>query len=178
MFKHIPIRSLICLLITLPITVSAQTCKPDSILASTPTAQFTVHDDGTVTDTKTGLMWKTCAEGQSGATCANGGIASYTWQQALSQVQTVNSTGGFATYVDWRLPNIKELDSIAERQCDAPAINLTVFPNTPADIFWSSSAAAYNGFYAWNVDFNRGNSDSVGKYRLDKHYVRCVRGGR
>jgi hypothetical protein len=41
------------------------------------------NGDGTVTDTKTNLMWKQCAEGQSGSTCS-GKAAGYQWDAAIA----------------------------------------------------------------------------------------------
>ena len=51
----------------------AVTCL-NGIPASNPDNIYTVHGDGTVTDTRTGLMWKQCLEGQtwSGSACAGG----------------------------------------------------------------------------------------------------------
>ncbi|MCI5228088.1 MAG: DUF1566 domain-containing protein, partial [Candidatus Electrothrix sp. AX2] len=117
---------LICL--SLAITVHAeQTCRTDFIPASTPDSQLVDNGDGTVTDSKTGLMWKQCLEGLSGSDCATGSAESFTWQEALQQPGVINHAGGFAGYTDWRLPNINELISIVEEQCYNPAINLNRF---------------------------------------------------
>ncbi len=94
---------------------------------------------GTVVDSKTKLMWKKCLEGLSGDTCGTGTVSTFDWNGALSRPSTVNSTG-FAGYSDWRLPNIKELQSIVEEQCYSPAVNATMFPNVSATSqVWSSS---------------------------------------
>ena len=156
-------------------TVQAQTCHPESIPASTPDSQLQDNGDGTITDTKTGLMWKQCVEGQSGSDCASGSAKTFTWQQALQRAQTVNSSGGFAGASDWRLPNIKELSSLVEQQCWEPTINLTRFPHASSDGLWSSSAVAGSTDGAWFVDFGYGYTfwDSKGySYRL-----RLVRSG-
>ena len=137
-------------------TAQAQTCHPESIPASTPDSQLQDNGDGTITDLKTGLMWKQCLEGQSGSDCASGSVGTWSWQQALQRVQTVNSSGGFAGFSDWRLPNIKELSSLVELQCQDPAINLTRFPNTSSGGVWSSSAVAGNTGGAWYVYFGYG----------------------
>jgi hypothetical protein len=146
MFKPTQTALLIGLLALFPLVGNAQTCQTASIPATTPTSQLTDNGNGTVTDTKTGLMWKQCSEGLTGADCATGSAEIYTWQAALAQAQTVNTSGGFAGHTDWRLPNVKELRSITEKQCYYPAINLTRFPNIGiyrfgywSGMYWSAS---------------------------------------
>ena len=155
---------------------AAQTCKPDSILASTPDSQLIDNNDNTVTDLKTGLMWKKCLEGVSGNLCDTGSLDYFTWQQALEQPGVVNAASGFAGHTDWRLPNIRELISIVEEQCYNPAINLNRFPNAPSSSVWSGSPNANNTNNAWNVNFNNGNSNN--NNRNNDQYVRLVRGGK
>ena len=153
--------------------VSAQTCHPESIPASTPDSQLQDNGDGTITDTKTGLMWKQCVEGQSGSDCASGSAKTFTWQQALQRAQTLNSSGGFAEFSDWRVPNIKELRSLVEQQCWEPAINLTRFPNPGSDFVWSSSAVAGDASGAWGVSFRYGSNEWISKN--DSYQLRLVR---
>lgn len=166
---------LLSLLAGLPMVGHAQTCQTTSIPAHTPTSQFTDSGNGTVTDNKTGLMWKKCSEGQSGNDCSSGSAASYTWQAALAQAQTVNTNGGFATYTDWRVPTITELRSIVETQCYDPAINLAVFPNTPSAWFWSSSPVAAYGLSVWGVAFDYGYG--LWSLKGNHHGLRLVRSG-
>ena len=156
-----------------PAVAISQTCKPSSIPATT---NFHDNGDGTTTDLKTGLMWKKCPEGLTGSACETGTIAGFTWQQALQRVQTINSSGGFAGYTDWRLPNIKELRSIVEEQCYDPSVNLETFPNTGSETFWSSSTEGAS-VSVWLIDF-RGGSDSYANMEgSGLFYVRLVRGG-
>jgi hypothetical protein len=162
-----------------------QTCQTGSIVASTPTSRFTDNNDGTVTDTVTGLMWKKCSEGQtydSTSGGCDGTATTYTWQGALQQAAAVR-TSGYAGDNDWRLPNIKELASIVERQCVDPAVNLAVFPATPPDDFWSSST--YAGFSAGadyimfsdGQEFVGQQGQSGTTYYSGPYDVRLVRGG-
>ena len=165
-------------LLAMSYAVQAQTCKPESIPASTPNSQLQDNGDGTITDRKTGLIWKQCLEGQSGSDCASGGVETFTWQQALQRAQTVNSSGGFAGFSDWRLPTIKELSSLVEHQCVGPAINLTRFPYAPNDWsywVWSSSAVAGNTDYAWGVHFYDG--ETVWYVKSGNIRLRLVRSG-
>jgi Protein of unknown function (DUF1566) len=76
-----------------------------------------------VLDTKTQLVWARCSVGQ-------------TW----------NGSTYAATQTGWRLPNIKELFSLADRGCETPAIDRSIFPNTNSvwygnfyNPYWSST---------------------------------------
>ncbi|RWX45678.1 hypothetical protein H206_01435 [Candidatus Electrothrix aarhusensis] len=158
------------------ITDAAQICKPDSILASTPDSQLVDNNDGTITDIKTGLMWKRCLEGVEGDNCENGSPSDFTWQQALQQPRAVNDASGFAGYGDWRLPNIRELITIVEEQCYNPAINLNRFPNTPSSYVWSGSPHTEDSYSGWDVYFLAGQSSYYNR-RYRSYAVRLVRGG-
>ena len=151
---------------------AAATCPANNTL-STPTADFTVNGNGTVTHLKTGLMWKQCAEGLSTTTtaCDTGSASTMNWATALTTA-AADSTAGFN---DWRLPNDKELESIVETGCYTPSINETAFPNTPSNWFWSSTAYASVPADAWFVSFANGGSNAVNK--PDLYDVRLVRSG-
>ncbi|MBP6733491.1 MAG: DUF1566 domain-containing protein [Chromatiaceae bacterium] len=151
-------------------TAAAQTCR-DDIRATAPDSRFQDNGNGTVTDPSTGLIWKQCAEGLSGAGCATGSPAGFTWQQALQHAADADFAGSSL----WRLPNKNELASLSERRCYAPAINARFFPNTPSSCFWSSSPYAYGSHHAWFVDFGYGGVYSNPKDSA--FYVRLVRGG-
>jgi hypothetical protein len=119
---------------------------------------FVDKGDGTVADKANGLMWKKCLEGLSGDSCTSGSAATtFTWAAALQQPGTVN-TGGFAGYTNWRLPNIKELQSIVKESQNAPALDTTKFPNIPVggSQVWSSSPHAGTNSKSWMVDFGSG----------------------
>ncbi len=152
------------------------TCNTSSIKETTPTSDFTVNGDGTVTHLNTGLMWKVCSEGQTWAdgNCT-GTILTYNWQEALQRPQTLNAVGGYSNNTDWRLPNINELLSIVEKQCYEPAINETIFPSTASDYYWSSSPNVSLSDYAWIVLFRYGY-DGLNS-RNSSYHVRLVRGG-
>lgn len=138
----------------------AQKCN-GAIPDATPDSRYQANADGTVVDTSTGLMWMRCAMGQSwdaqNGTCT-GDAATYTWQAALKAAQTLDQGSGYAGYTDWRLPNYRELTSLARFRCHDPAINETAFPATASTNFWSATpvAAAFN--VAWTVDFGTGQA--------------------
>jgi hypothetical protein len=138
------------------------------------TAQpFVVSADGLeVTDSATGLIWRRCAEGMVFSLGACTGTAStFTHELALTRARTE----AVATGVAWRLPNVKELNSIADRSLSGPAIDTTAFPATPADLFWSSSPYVGYPADAWLINFNNGNFNYLG--RTTALYVRLVRAG-
>lgn len=149
---------------------AAQTCNA-AIAATAPDSRYRNNGDGTVSDLATGLVWKQCAEGLSGAGCATGNVETFSWQQALQRAETAV----FAGSAQWRLPNKNELASLVERRCYAPAINLRYFPSTPSSWFWSSSPSANGSSIAWGVVFHDGYVNNG--YKSYAEYVRLVRAG-
>ena len=164
-------------LLFIPISVTAQTCS-STIKAVAPDSRYQNHGDGTVTDMQTGLMWKKCSEGQAGSDCSGGGAIIGDWQGALQIPQVLNSSGGYAGYSDWRLPNIKELASLIEEQCQTPAINAALFPGTVSSNYWTASPSATNSSatsfnLTWIIGLGSGFSGFT--YRSLSNYVRLVR---
>ena len=150
--------------------VLAQTCRTEAeVPSTTPASRFQDNGDATVTDKSTGLMWAQCPEGLAGTGCVTGSVATFTWEAALVRARD----SGLAGYTDWRLPTIKELSSLIEDRCYDPAINLAVFPNTPASDFWSASPSAVSSNGAWLVHFSYGYADHY--YRSYGERVRLVR---
>lgn len=139
----------------------AQTCH-DKVLSEAPDSRYQASG-GVVADLKTGLTWQRCSVGQSwdGSDCTGEAI-SYSWSEGLSL-----SDG------KWRLPNITELASLVETACFSPAINMSIFPSTPSDEYWSSSTYYQYGTYAWYVRFSDGR-DGANILKTDKNLVRLV----
>ena len=151
----------------------AQTCVAGT-QASNPASVYVVDSaNGTVTDTRTGLMWDGCARGLSGVGCATGTASAFTWQAALDDAGTI---GTYKGYNDWRLPNLKELRSLVEECRIIPSINEFAFPNTPVSFFWSGSPAAGVAYAAWYVGFGGGYGSPAN--RNNAYQVRLVRAGR
>ncbi|WP_460509951.1 Lcl C-terminal domain-containing protein [Hydrogenophaga soli] len=133
---------------------------------------------GTVTDPATGLMWDRCVLGLFSASgvCDTGSAAQFSWDAALAEVSARN----FAKhqgYSDWRLPNKNELESIVTLGNGSPAIDTTVFPNTPTGSYtWTSTSYAPDNLrQAWAVYFGGGAPNAVPK--TSTYPVRLVRGG-
>jgi hypothetical protein len=120
---------------------------------------LTDNGNGTVTDATTDLVWQ---QDESGA---------MTWESALAHCRNLVLGGG----TDWRLPNIKELESISDATHLNPAIDVTYFPGAYASPYWSSTTYALFPNVAWLVVFADG---TVGDYSKSTALnVRCVRGG-
>jgi len=73
---------------------------------STVASTYTDNGDGTVTDTSTDLMWQQVSS------------SSKTWKEALVYCEGLNLGG----HTDWRLPNIKELQSLVDYSLRESAI--------------------------------------------------------
>jgi hypothetical protein len=173
--KVTPPLSLILLCLISFNSTAEQTCKTASIVQTAPDSRFTNNEDGTFTDIQTGLMWARCRQGFQGAGCtAVSSVATntFTWAAALALNSATSDT---ANRTGWRLPNIKELQSLVEISCSSPAINISVFPNTGTSFFWSASPVAFDTDSAWDVSFDFGFVSSFERNRGQS--VRLVRGG-
>ena len=155
------------------------------VSADTVAVSYTNNNNGTITDNTTGLMWKTCDQGQAwdnnntaanltddNCTADSNATDIYNWTAALTEAQ--NHT--FAGYDDWRLPNVKELTSIADYTL-SPSIN-PVFPNANTGNFWSSTlyanaSGSTSANPAWRVAFINGFISNI--IRTVDSRVRLVR---
>lgn len=140
------------------------------------TGSYIDQKNGTVSDPTRGLMWKKCSEGQSWRKAGNsceGQAAGVSWDDALNQVEILNTGSGFAGFKDWRLPTIKELATLVEYDRPSP-IDLQVFPGTPSLWYWSSTPYHRQGSRAWFVAFGSGD---ISIERIDNQslHVRLVR---
>jgi hypothetical protein len=162
------------------------------------------NGDGTITDTKTGLMW----EKKSDDGTIHDKDNAYTWSGAsygttnvldgtvaATFLAALNAGGGFAGHTDWRLPNRKELESLMNLEIASPApgtfpafntgcgvnssgnpgCSVTTCSCTVPGVYWSSSTYTGGPQNAWYVDFNGGNT--VANIKGASLYVRAVRGG-
>jgi hypothetical protein len=139
---------------------------------------FTDNGDGTITDNVTGLMWEKLSR--------NGSIhdvgSDYDWNEAFGKIGNLNDTL-FAGYVDWRLPNQRELLSLltfggaAEQtisgvfrsNCQVGCSVLSCSCTAP-EVYWSSTTDPFVPTRAEGVTFG-----SAATVSLDKNTDRRVR---
>ena len=164
---------------------------------------YTDNGDGTITDNNTGLMWE--KKDDSGGIHDQDNV--YTWSTGSNNMDgtlktvfldTLNDVAGggtncFAGRCDWRIPSLKELQSIVDSERFDPAIDpafhqpatctgcsdvtlascsCTKFTNTN---YWSSTTDIDPAFKVWTVFFHSGFVPAPPK--TDSNSVRAVRGG-
>jgi len=121
---------------------------------------FKDNGDGTVSDYITGLIWQ-----------KTNNSGTLTWEAALVFAENLSLAGK----TDWRIPNIKELQSLNDPSLCKPSFNKTYFPGMLSGNFWSSTSMVNNTVKAWDINVDYGivsyNDKTV------KEYVLCVRGG-
>jgi hypothetical protein len=108
------------------------------------------NDDGTITDTETGLMW----QGES--------TGLMTWDEAMAYAESLGD--------GWRLPTIQELIGLIDFEKHGSA---TGCPRMHIFSHWSSTNYAYDASYAWGVSF--GNGYVSYHEKTSSYAVRCVR---
>jgi hypothetical protein len=205
----------------------------DGAVRAGASLRYRDNGDGTITDRNTRLMWekkdqaggglhnwnnaypwqgmcsnragRVCgsnADCPSGGVCKPAGGARYTIFQWVAKLDTRPC---FAHHCDWRIPNVKELQSIVDYETYLPpvdaAFNNNCKPACTVDgahktkecsctqsagpskgYYWSSSTYAPSplvkppgSLLAWGVLFGDGDVLSAGK--TDHDYVRAVRCG-
>jgi len=129
---------LILLLVLAPLRAYTQTCD-ESITATAPDSRYLVNNNtNEVFDTETRLTWQKCSLGQTGSDCS--GESKY-----YSFLELSSSSANSLIPDDWRLPTNNELKSLIESKCNAPAINLIVFPNTSSSFYWTTTYSGNSG---------------------------------
>jgi hypothetical protein len=155
-----------------------QVCDLLSRAPSTPASRYADNGDGTLTDQELQLMWMRCSSGQqwAGGRCS-GAASLHDWPSARAAAAQLNRDGS-QFYNDWRLPSMRELATIAERQCSAPRVNLALFPDTPAAPYWTASARAGRPAddAAYTLDFGASGVQVLGK--SEAAHLRLVRNAR
>lgn len=114
----------------------------DTTLKATRTAEELVADGPTVVDLVSGLEWQRCALGATFDPLAErctGTPTKLVWDVALRQAKAFSDASGTPAQQSWRLPNVKELQSVIDAACYRPVVRPAYYPDTPSDAFWTST---------------------------------------
>ena len=123
---------------------------------------FTDNGDGTINDNLTQLVWQKVPNPNL-----------LTWEQAITYAEGLT----LASASDWRLPNIKELQSLNIESVSSPSVNSTYFSTIGVRNYWSSTTLLpnsnnLNSAWYWNTQFGITTFDT----KTNSNYVMCVRG--
>ena len=132
-----------------------------AVRGNRPSHSFINTEDGTVTDTGTGLMWQ-----------YPGTSTEMTWEEALNYCENLSLAG----HTDWRMPNIKELSTLVNTGRYNPSFYLSPESNS---YYWSSTtdifiSKTFNTGFAYSIHTYYGNVDQSRKF--NSFYVWAVRG--
>jgi hypothetical protein len=118
------------------------------------------HGDGTVTDTKTGLMWAAKDNGSP-----------INWKDARAYCQKYSGGG----HTDWRMPSLSELASLYDpEEKNKRGYHVTIFIDTSASSCWASET---RGFKAARFNFTYGTVYWLRRPYAGPTRVLPVRGG-
>lgn len=128
-------------------------------------ASFTDNGNGTVTDTKKGLVWQKEDEGTE-----------RDWKDAAAYCKGLKLAG----HSDWRLPDKKELVSLWYGAGSKEDMKEKFFPGMKSSFYWTSMATSTSenyaknvGLYAWSLNFADGRASN--DKQEGTNIVRCVR---
>jgi len=121
-------------------------------------SQFT-NLDSIILDNLTGLEWQRFAVPDS-----------MTWENALVFAENFQLQGKS----DWRLPNIKELESLNNETLSQPSIDINYFQRIDSKKYWSSTSLPNQQGQAWFMDTRFGVISH--ELKTVKNSVLCVRG--
>lgn len=147
--------------------------------------------DGTFTDLNSGLMWeiKDGWDYVQDYTNPHDVENWYTWSATWGGTEPdgtaftkflneLNTEPGFAGYTDWRMPTVKELQSLVDYSVPhAPTVSGVLPGETLNVTYWSATSSAREGeeHRAWTVEFYRGSCGN--QVKSSNYHVRAVRGG-
>ncbi len=155
--------------------------------------RFVDNGNGTISDLNTGLMWEKKSDDGSLHDKDN----TYIWSNLdltpeatiWDWLEDVNAEGGtgLAGHADWRIPHVKELQSIVDYEELDPAVGASFdggcVPGcanvgcscTTNFNYWTSTTSAASDSFAWVLNFGSGAVDFNSKD--SGRFVRAVRGG-
>jgi hypothetical protein len=140
-------------------------CHVKECAAASNADRYVAKND-MVYDRLTGLGWAKMDTPSSGP---------LNWADALDFIHNMNAASGNG-HTDWRLPNVRELESLIDLKRHTPALSDGhPFGQIPQGC-WSSTTSVYEPRYAWVVYMQDGAVGVGYKKNVDFH-VWAVRGG-
>lgn len=127
-----------------------------------PNPRFEVRQM-TVVDHLTGLIWDVVAD------LAGRPLS---WEAALQAVSTANAQQRHG-HSDWRLPGVRELESLCDMATHAPALPQAHPFVQVRSFYWSASTSRYDPRYAWALYLEDG-AVGVGYKPLAEFFVWAV----
>jgi len=127
------------------------------------------NEDGTITDTKTGLMWQKNSSTYPLCHC-----------EALEQCDWLNLAG----FKDWEMPTEEELLTIVDKRFISPTIDESFFPETQPSGYWVSTwedercelpCEFYMSSWQYYPSVNFASGAVESKNDLELLFVRAVR---
>lgn len=117
------------------------------------------------------VEWLTCPVGMvwQNETCKGTPV-----KLKFNQIKTAIDQANQQLGGNWRLPNRKELENLICKSCTIVKIDTKIFPNTPAESFWTNEINPWQPKFLWTVNFFTGHT--FGRFpAFIPNYVRLVR---
>lgn len=127
---------------------------------SVPVPRFTDNGDGTTSDNYTGLVRQNTPA-----------LQKMTWEEALHYSAALSISGKNG----WRLPNVRELQSLNDASKCLPSIDTDFFKDILSGTFWSSTTLIGATTKAWDLNVDYGIVSYSDK--TSQLSVICVSGG-
>ena len=124
-----------------------------------------------VIDLSQKIEWLTCPVGMI---WENKNCVGTALKMKFDEIETAIKQANDQLGGKWRLPNRKELELLVCKTCENVKINNDLFPNTPAESFWTNEKNPWQPKFMWTVNFFTGHT--FGRFtEFIPNYVRLVR---
>jgi len=166
-------KSIFISLVVIFLILSAHDLPIHAESESSPNNRFIDNKDGTISDSKTGLMWT-----QNDSFLHSGHWIN--WPEAKAYINNLNKKG-YANYFDWKLPTTRELKTLYDgKKVNSSQVGREMkihidplFGKNGSGSLWSMNE---NGRHnAFGIVFNTGDVFSANKYSRSRKATRGVR---